>query len=220
MSVLSIEDKSCIFQYENVKQEDLLNKLIEWAGSGKSDVYAMFTNEVVLGICRDGELLLGHVEIDKWNDTLVEKSFNDVQDLREIRIFNTQQEVKAVRLGNEFKIRVLQDSDIPALTETVAGKKELVCLQETHKIWGAFKDTASTREDWSLLTSERGSRLYFPAKLVSGAEKGVVVRNYIEFEDHLSSPEEDWKPKSGYRFVDERMVEFVDWKPEGGRKNE
>ncbi|NGZ74060.1 type III-D CRISPR-associated protein Csx19 [Saccharibacillus alkalitolerans] len=218
MSDLNILEISCRFDYQAVSEAELLSMLVAWTEQSAGEekwVYAMFVNEVVIGAWRNGKLLLGHTRPCRVQAL----DQDQVRYLQEIRVFNRRQELRAIRMENRFSIRVLEDEG----SDSVSGQPKFSCLSETHKLWGHSKgrQTSDKESDWTLLSSERGTQLYFPDSLPKGAEKGLIVRNYIEFEDQKRiGMDEVWKPRSGYRFVDERMVGFVDWSSQEGERVE
>lgn len=224
MSVLKMSEKACAFRYVSVSEAELLPELISLASEGgpSSHVYAMLTDKVVIGIFENMKLWIGYAK-DKKNYEVNE--LLSAEYLREIRIFNDVQEVKAVRIGAQFKIRLLQDGQ-RVEENGEAGRETLSCLQETHKLWGsAVHHSQSTHHGsaraWTPLVSDRGTTLYFPEHLPERAEKGVIIRNYIKFDEEYVQTLERAASSSQslYRFIDERMVDFENWGLRGGSKD-
>lgn len=118
--------------------------------------------------------------------------------LQELRIFNAKQELRAIRRGDSFCWRLRIDED-------AADDKRCV-WQEKHKLWGHALQSGwnAPSDDWTTLSSQRGTEILFPGRLEEHAEVAVLVRNYIVF----------GRPSDGeelLRFADERLVGFERW---------
>ncbi|MED2256583.1 CRISPR-associated protein Csx19 [Brevibacillus parabrevis] len=172
--------------------------------------YAVMDHAVAFGWYRDGEI------------TLIVDGFPVVLDslryVRELRLFDKLAEFKAVRTGEAFCCRVLQEDED-------ATSKPYTVYEETHKLWGSVdtsgRNGRTTVPEWCLLSAERGTRLYVPEPKGRARSKGLIVRSYIEFCRQRPGVEATDIDYSGlYRFVDERFVKFVDWGERGVENRE
>lgn len=187
-------------EYDVVDEEHLLPN-IRSKIAAPAFVYAMMDDAVALGKYENGRIELG---VDRTVQTLA-----SCRHVLEMRVFNSACEYKAIRVDGVFRCRFRID-------HPHSGGETLSIMEETHKLWGAARHGADAN-GWSLLLSDRGTRLYFPGVVAPQGEKGFVVRSYIQFYEQkpVRNPGED----SGgnlYKFVDERFVDFANWPLEQG----
>jgi CRISPR-associated protein (TIGR03984 family) len=161
-----------------------------------SYAYAVMDHAVAVGLWSKGRLLLG------YGETCEVKELIDWDYIQELRIFCTQKELRMVRMDGCFAWRLRVD-------EPLQDGVYIDVLDETHKLWGHADGSAAN--GWTLLGSQRGSRIYFPSELSKGEERGLIIRNYISFElGDLTDSQLQTNPNL-YRYVDERFVDFVAW---------
>lgn len=168
-------------------------------------VYVILDHAVALGTYRQGKLQLG-MGLERKIIGLGSSDF-----LVELRVFSEFQEFRAVRLSNgHFHWRNRIDGEGNS-------SNEIDCLDEVHKLWGIAK-TGTDKNGWSLLSSERGSRIYYPGSIPAGGGQGLIVRNYMQFKSVGATAadqtnEVDVAGRS-YQYVDSRFVCFQDWQTE------
>jgi len=172
---------------------------------GATWTYAVMDHAVAFGWCRDGDIVL---VVDGCPAAL-----DSLRYVQELRLFGEAGEFKAVRTGETFCCRVLEED------ESANGVKYTV-YEETHKLWGTV-DTSGRHgrrnvPGWCMLSSDRGTCLYVPEPAGKVKSRGLLVRSYIEFsQQRPAANETDDVDSSLYRFVDERFVRFVDWHERG-----
>lgn len=198
--------------------------------SGKAYIYVILDYAVALGIYQEGKLFIGFCEnegcaIKCYGDKAEEKIslahelFADY--VRELRVFDEKQELRFVRLGQEFFMRFWRDREEKTETQIREDKEKnfanvIYCSEEIQKIWGKVKkykkeDGKFVPYGWCLLESNRGSKILVPdifdRKEQNGNEKALIIREYIQFPD--ASDEIGL-----VKIVDERMCGLCDWKEE------
>lgn len=183
-----MQEYDYIFSASSKEQTNELYRIIRKYFLGSAYVYVVLDFGVVLGKYEAGNICVGFGD-EKRIGTL------PVEAVRELRIFDASGEFKAVRKGMDFAIRVCMDE---------AGSQKPLCKNEVQKIWGRVKQKVGI-PGWSLLESERGSRILFPEEAELNAEKGLVVRKYIDI------PEDRDGKKELFQFSDERLCGFRDW---------
>lgn len=161
-----------------------------------ADVYAVLEYAVAFGRYADGAIRLALAGEDGMPEKLQSLPLSYA---REIRVFCENCELRIVRSGESFCWRLRRD-----YVEQTQGQ-ELHVLDETHKIWGASKQSKIVdTSPWSFLTSRRGSAIWVPSSYGEHAEVGLRIRNYIEFASA--------KKENGIvHFVDERLLGFSPW---------
>ncbi|MCL6457519.1 MAG: hypothetical protein K6T85_05885 [Gorillibacterium sp.] len=195
MSQLEIEELVSCTETGRELPENLLATIASYF-SGKSNIYAYMDHAVALGTYDDGRIQIGLGQEERIVQLTL---FDNVQ---ELRVFNKEQEFRAVNIAGEFRWRLRVDGQ---------GTQTIHILDETHKLWGAVKESKG-QEKWSLLRSDRGSAIYYPGTVYKNGEKGLIVRNYIQFNGVSLLKEGIGLGDAGLtHFVDERLCEFVDW---------
>ncbi|MFD0586462.1 CRISPR-associated protein Csx19 [Paenibacillus sp. GCM10027627] len=161
-------------------------------------VYAMMDHTVAFGWCRGTDIILVVDGLPVILDSLLY--------VQELRLFGEFGEFKAVRTGDTFCSRILEE-------ENSEIEKTYMVYQETHKLWGSVDQGASKNvPGWCKLSSARGTCLYVPETAKEASSKGLIIRSYIEFNRQPPGIyETDFLDASLYRFIDERFVKFVDW---------
>ncbi|SDZ39587.1 CRISPR-associated protein, TIGR03984 family [Evansella caseinilytica] len=171
---------------------DGLFELIRKKSLPSGYVYAIMDDSVCLGIYEDEKVTIG-----RGQEQLIEV-LDTAEYILELRIFNTQQEFRAIRTDHEFKWRIRHDNEKDG--------ERFVCLDEPHKLWGKSKKIGKTN-GWSILQEDRGTRLYFPGYIQEFGGKAILLRQYITFHEWSLEPQQAFH----YDFSDERLVAFVDW---------
>lgn len=204
MRKLEITYEHSYAQNFKADETELLSKVRENIADS-ANVYVILDDAVALGKYKDGHIQIG---LNRTVHTL-----DTCKYLKELRVFNETCEFRAIRVDGTFRCRYRIDGP-------QENAKQLAILKETHKLWGAARQ-GEDANGWSLLQSDRGTQLYYPGVVQAHGERGVVVRSYIEFYKHrpAASPDDDCGGNL-YKFVDERLVEFVNWPPESGNKEE
>jgi CRISPR-associated protein (TIGR03984 family) len=207
MSSLSICPLSSHVRREKIKADELISRLY-LMGFEPAYAYAVLDDAVALGKYEGGVVQLGlHREV---------RPLDNARFLQELRIFNDRFEFRAIRVEGEFRCRLRVDGS------RQDAENQVFILDEQHKLWGAARKGPDAN-GWTLLQSDRGTELYFPGRVPEHGEKGVVVRSYLEFADDPPVSRDDEEPGGNLvRFVDERLVKFVDWGVgnEEGRKQD
>lgn len=134
-------------------------------------LYAVLDDGVAFGIYKEGICLIrmpqkdGEGKAEKGGG-LGKESELDFGQLRELRVFNKEAELRAVPVKEKWVVRY----------------KKAVCepgeyaIEEYQKLWGKVTET-DWKEDipWSLLCSERGTRIWIPIKLENEKEAAIKV---------------------------------------------
>ena len=197
MKPLQVKEILSYKQTGQVEERSLLNT-IQGHIKEKAFVYAVMDHAVALGLYGGGGIQIGLGPEKKAADL-------PLAYVQELRVFNAQKELRALRCADGFRWRVRED-------QCVEQGGNIWHLDEKHKLWGSVQKEEDTGE-WSLLREKRGSAILFPAKLELQAEKALIVRNYIVF---LRAKEEN----GVVHFIDERLCGFANWpddKKEGER---
>ncbi len=205
MIPLHIEEVITYTQSGTVKNgEDLLSQLQKHM-IGEVCLYAVMDHAVVLGLYNGGKIEIG-LKAGRETKILTELPFPYLQ---ELRVFNQQQEFRAVKLEGNYIWRLRVDG------EEGPGFRRLNTLDEVHKLWGAVRKEEDSSDKWSLLSAKRGSGILFPEHIPCHGEKGVCVRNYLYFG---KADEENGL----VQYVDERLLGFMNWpvRKEGKQGNE
>ncbi|MEI3611533.1 type III-D CRISPR-associated protein Csx19 [Pseudogracilibacillus sp. SO30301A] len=129
----------------------------------------------------------------------------DVQLIQEVRIFNQSEETKITRMKDRFVWRTRKDE--------IKTGKNIIYIDETHKLWGTVTDTQA---GWSCLREKRGASIAVPGNFKKGQEIGLVFRKYVEFQDWDLATKQPF----AYEIVDERLVNYVNWKEAAKNDNE
>lgn len=201
MAVSMLETNGNRFSFMEYNEGEVLDIAANCL-EGATDVYAyaMLDHAIAFGRWISGALVLG-----LGNSTT---SLETLRHVQELRLFHQSGEFKAVRVREKFRCRYRTDES------NVTGGTKLRTMDEEHKLWGACRRGADDT-GWSVLESNRGTRLYIPFALNKHEEAAVVVRHYIQLNrikpgtgNALQSDEF----VSPFQFVDERLVTFVKWK--------
>ncbi|MDD2401841.1 MAG: CRISPR-associated protein Csx19 [Clostridia bacterium] len=196
-SNVKIED---IFSYEEVggAEEGELLEVLHQHIDCKAFVYMVMDHRVALGSYEKGEIQIELGLENKVTDL-------PLKYVQELRVFEENREFCALRIGGSFKWRLRVD-----VKEETPNFRRVSILDEIHKLWGAVrKEEEKEKGEWSLLSTKRGNAIYFPGGVKLHGEKGLVVRNYLQFNTADSE-------NGLVQFVDERFCEFVDWSNEDG----
>lgn len=175
------------------RKEKLTERIVEYF-KDQAYVYAVLDYAVGLGIYENGEFSL------RLDQDSIEKEL-PFEFLKELMVFDKNQELRAVRSGDLYLWRFRRDTE----KESYDQEPELYCKDEVYKIWGNVR-TSSGSDGWTLLQSKRGSQIYLPGAS-TGKEKGLCIRRYIQFPDATEG-------NGLIKFVDERLCGFCDWPPE------
>lgn len=182
MKPLKVNCRRSKIEHGTTTQDALLKSIPEKLHDGF--VYAVFDHTICIG-----KIEAGIISFKQYTEKTIEE---DLDFLQEIRVFNKAREFRAVRVDGQFRWRLRTDIDDGEL---------IYYLDETHKLWG--KAVNVQEDDWTLLKEERGTKLWFPENIKKDGEKGIVIRQYLDF------------GQNSYSFLDERLIGFVDWS-EGG----
>ncbi|MDO4272598.1 MAG: CRISPR-associated protein Csx19 [Eubacteriales bacterium] len=163
-------------------------------------IYVVLDFAVGFGIYKDQSYLL---KLDNEKKLLP----LDWRYVQEMRIFN--------RIG-ELRISPIKGHWIGRFRGSILDCKENAegmygfIIDENQKLWGRFeKSEVIDSLQWSLLTSERGTRIWVPIELREHKEAAVCVRKF------MGTPQNDsWG--MAYQ-TDLRMVDFCVWKENIGR---
>ncbi|MBU5266438.1 type III-D CRISPR-associated protein Csx19 [Virgibacillus proomii] len=165
------------------------DELIEFIRDTKNgDLYLVIDYGVYLGKVEASEIKLYD------DDAILEPQF-----IQEVRIFNKQKEIKISRINDRFVWRERKDTN--------EGKEETTCFDETYKLWG---QVTAHKENWSILTEQRGTSIAIPDSYEKGQKVGLVFRKYIEFQDWDLVNDQPFS----YQVVDDRLVKYALWKEE------
>lgn len=192
--------------------EDAVFTLVKSKINGPAHVYAVMDHAVAFGRYDNGEIKVAIAEPDQHTGKLEQLPISYV---RELRIFQADIELRAVRSGDSFCWRLRQD-----FKTAIPDRPKGYILDELHKLWGAVSKSKIQEEKehlpgWSMLTSRRGSAILVPGTYETQAEVGLKIRNYIDF-----------RPASEgngiIHFMDERLLGFETWpgdqRREGNKK--
>lgn len=160
----------------------------------KAWIYAVLDFAVGFGIYKDGSFLL---RLDSESDPLP----LNWKYLRELRVFDKHGEVRLTQLKGRWVGRFRGD-----VHDTQKQKEELneFFIDEKQKLWGKVKKCELINDlYWSLLASERGTRIWAPIKTEVQDEVAVGVRKFMR------APETDFQ--SLVYQTDIRMVDFELW---------
>lgn len=194
-------------RYEEIekKSEQEAKRLVADLFPQRAYLYAVLDYGVCFGLYENSCFYIGSGECKS-------KKLLDWRYLKELRIFNTSQELKLVYMKDYWAGRIRRDlSD----GETAAAAREYV-IDERQKLWGTIKhEQEGELPEWSFLVSERGTRLLIPInskKRMGDSEVAVIVRKYMRI------PNMETEQELVYQ-TDMRMVDFCPWNI-GGERNE
>ena len=159
----------------------------------KAYLYAVLDFAVCFGIYEQDDFFVGLA--DATDPTPLDWEY-----LQELRIFDREKELLLVPSdgGWNGRIRIDDGEDDSA--------KEYV-LDECQKLWGKL-DPENGIPGWSLLASERGTRIQIPMNPGElGSEAAICVRRYMRIPDVLKSEELVFEN-------DIRMADVCPWKGE------
>lgn len=160
----------------------------------EAKLYAVLDFTVCFGIYHKDRFMVGLEEQS-------EPSALDWNYLRELRIFNENQELLLVPSEGGWCGRIRRDA---GNSEEAEGAGEYV-LDERQKLWGKVnKDRKNGIDGWSTLVSGRGSRIQIPVETV-GEEAAIYVRRYLRIPDVVKGEELVFQK-------DIRMVDFCTWR--------
>ncbi|MCI6465070.1 MAG: CRISPR-associated protein Csx19 [Faecalicatena sp.] len=126
----------------------------------------------------------------------------DWEYLQELRIFNETGELRLTPFEGRW-IGRYRGSNI--FNEKKVLQSNEYCIDEQQKIWGRVKDTSGL---WSLLASERGTRIWVPEK-EEAREWAVCLRKFMRM-PNIEDKELVYQ-------TDIRMVGFCPWGQEHGK---
>lgn len=125
--------------------------------------------------------------------------------LIELRIFDREKELLLVSTEDGFTGRIRRDVS----SELIEEKDREYVIEEHQKLWGKRKmDRKEELPGWSLLASQRGTKIQIPIDLQQEVEAAILVRRYMRI-PNVENKEELVFEK------DIRMVDFCPWKGEG-----
>lgn len=133
--------------------------------------------------------------------------------VQELRIFNCDRELRLVPLEGAWVGRVR--GVMPAGIK-VDKRIEEYTISQCQKLWGQVKDSRNKyregtgREIWSLLTSDRGTRIWVPLDLKEQEKAAVCVKKFMRIptEEHQELVFQ----------TDIRMVDFCKWEYTDGEE--
>ena len=196
MKLLQIKDvTTSALTGEPIAKQALLNTIRQNI-TGVADVYLVMDHAVALGRYKNGDI---HIKLSQKDET----TDLPIEYVQELRVFRGDREFRALRNGEVFcwRLRIDNDDKNNGDDKRVIESSKIYRLDEIHKLWGSVRN-ATDSGDWSLLSTQRGSSIYFPGEVPLHGEKGLAVRNYIQF--HSTDD-------GVVQFVDERLCSFVDW---------
>lgn len=120
------------------------------------------------------------VEILKTEDV------KDLNNLLEIRAFNSNGELRLTKVNGGFAGRIVTDG---------AGSDTEI-FDENHLLWGKPEDKAGVTAGYTFLQEDRGTKLTVPIEVKKNQRAFVKVRNYLS------------SAKDAFEFDDFRMVEL------------
>lgn len=156
-------------------------------------LYAVLDDAVCFGIYDAGQFLVGLPDLGRpvpmaWDY------------LQELRIFNERQELLLILSENGWTGRIRRDDgDAEASGEYV--------ITERQKLWGKkTSDPRSENSGWTLLTSERGTRIWIPVDMGPWIdEAAILVQRYMRIADVTKGEELVYQK-------DIRMAGICPWK--------
>lgn len=132
------------------------------------------------------------------------------QYLQELRVFDRNGELRLLSVKERWAGRFR--GSVSAGGNTDRESKEY-CIDECQKLWGKAKAGGIIDDSlWSLLTSDRGTRIWVPIRMKEQEEAAICVRRFMRV------PTAD-SPELVYQ-TDIRMMDFCIWgedKVEGGQ---
>lgn len=147
--------------------------------------------------CKDLDEILTEIKKRKYTycviyradkvETLKTEDVEDLNDLLEIRAFNSNGELRAISSGDEFIGRIRTDEE----------GAETEYLDESHLLWGTrTEQNGTTKNGYTFLQEDRGTKLTVPIEVKENQRAFVKVRNYLS------------SAKDKFELVDFRMVEL------------
>ena len=180
---------------DNVKE-----RVKKYFGGEKAWIYAVLDYAVGFGVYENNcfSVRLGDTK------ELVPLEWDHLQ---ELRVFNSKGETCLNKRNEKWFGRYRGEK---SGLEGEERKEEEYCIDEHQKLWGSAKYVENINiPDWSLLTSDRGTRIWVPIKLEENQGAAILVRKFMRIpkEDHCELVYQ----------TDIRMVEIYPWKEEGGK---
>lgn len=186
--------KSITEEIRGASWDQLLQKAADYF-KNSAFVYAVMDQGVVLGWFADNK-----IEFHSGPEESGEEPVGD--SVQELRVFDSMRELRVRRTREYFTGRIRTDG-----VELPAGEsaEEISFMEEVQKLWGAIE---VLEENWALLTSQRGSRIWVPMFQGENYKRfdlpGLKVRTYYTFPQAVDSSEL-------YGISDERMCGICIW---------
>ena len=190
--------------YEKYKQkdkesvDDVLKQVNKYFNQDKAWIYAVLDYAVGFGVyenncffCQSGR-----------KKELVPLEWDYLQ---ELRVFNSKGEIRLNKRNEKWVGRYRGEKSGLEDGERI---EEEYFIDEYQKLWGSAQNVENMNiQDWSLLTSGRGTRIWVPIKIEENQGASILVRKFMRIpkEEHLELVYQ----------TDIRMVEICPWKEEG-----
>ncbi|WP_193769035.1 CRISPR-associated protein Csx19 [Metasolibacillus meyeri] len=163
-------------EIKSISQDELLTCI---RAQENGDMYVMADQAVYFG-----KLVNGNIQLH--GDTKFEEAY-----IQEVRIFDSEKELKLTRVNGNFIARLRKDGT----------GEETIYFDDTHKLWGSG---VKCDGEWSVLEEGRGMELAIPKKFAKDDAVVLIFRKYLAFQE--------WDPATAqsfrYTVVDERLVEY------------
>lgn len=157
--------------FGEITEQKAKEKIAQWFPNA-ANLYAVLDFAVCFGIYNHGCFSLG---IEGTAPVALDWTY-----LRELRVFNEEQELLLVPAGGNWTGRMRRDM---GEYEQVQAAGEYV-IEECQKLWGRMKQSYKVEETvWSLLVSGRGTRIQIPVDLKGQEEAAIRVRRYMRTPD-------------------------------------
>lgn len=186
-----------------ISGKEAIERIAEWFPK-QANLYAVLDFAVCFGIYTNGSFLVG-LEGEKA-PTPLEWKF-----LRELRIFDEEKELFLVPSDCGWTGRIRRDTE----SCKMGNQTGEYIIDERQKLWGRVgKEQKEGFAGWTLLVSERGTRIWIPVELSRQEEAAIHVRRYMRVPD----------VKKGEALVfqnDIRMAAFCPWEgdcEDGGKE--
>ena len=186
-----------VVEIESVKEIE--GRVKEQFG-GKAWLYAVLDYAVGFGIYENDGFVIGLGNCEK--PVPLEWEY-----LQELRIFNGTGELRLAPIKGKWAGRYRGSNTL--IEENVINSNEY-WLDERQKIWGEVKSKKTVGDTyWSLLTAERGTRIWIPVNIEMQGKAAICVRKFMR----IPTAED----KELVYQTDIRMVEFCLWNEDNGK---
>lgn len=189
--------------YEKYKQkdkesvDDVLKQVNKYFNQDKAWIYAVLDYAVGFGVYENNCFF---VRVGEKKE-LVPLEWDYLQ---ELRVFNSKGEIRLNKRNEKWVGRYRGEKSGLEDGERI---EEEYFIDEYQKLWGSAQNVENMNiQDWSLLTSGRGTRIWVPIKIEENQGASILVRKFMRIpkEEHLELVYQ----------TDIRMVEICPWKEE------